>query len=591
MRALVLVFIAVTIGCTENATILFVTVSARESVAEAVALEVTSSYEVDSYEDVLTLSDVAVIAWPTSFVIKAGGRQGPVEIVVKAVDRDGRPVGHGRRKATLIPGQRTDLFVTLDPSDFQVNDRHEHDQIFSLSATGRQLAAAEDGRLAAVWEDQAATLSRYDIWCRLFDDKGAPRTTASGQATSFSASPDGTLYFDQPAVAMQSGGALDGHFVVTWIRSPKPGGPTEVRSRAFEPDGKPDSSSAAGKEQLLSAGGARDPSVPDIDVLADGDYVVVWQQRSSTGDLWHVMGRLLDSHGRPIASPNGQNVPFELASFFSAESASAPTPVVAGGRDGGFLAAWVEQGNIRATAYGDKSSGFLPRRQRFFVAGQQSGKARDPSVAAPSSGYAVIWTDGIGLPDADGTCIRFRRFESSGQALEAEYTLNTTTAGDQRHPALAVQQDGALLAAWSTSGADIEDPMGGIRGRTLLAHGLPLGADFRINTTTRGTQEKPSIAALSRETFAAVFIDRSLDGPDTQGSGVRGVLLYPDVNPRDGQIGALCDGDTACNMGLRCTLTAGASRCVASCTGPADACPHGGRCMQDPGATGHGCLY
>jgi hypothetical protein len=106
-----------------------------------------------------------------------------------------------------------------------------------------------------------------------------------------------------------------------------------------------------------------------------------------------------------------------------------------------------------------------------------------------------------------------RRFDSSGNALGGQFTVNNTTAGSQANPALAVNLDGSFVVAWS--GPDGSN--NGIFARRFDNSGAAIDAnDLAVNTTTLGTQSNPSVGVDSAGgSFVVVW-----QGPDAAGSGV-----------------------------------------------------------------------
>jgi hypothetical protein len=576
-------------GCgRENATLLYVKVTGKPGISNPRALDVLFTHEGATQTRRLTPGGAQPIALPTDFVIRADGRAGPVQVRVKAVDGNNRVVGEGSGSSSLLPDQQMNLELTLYPYDFQVNSRPKFDQIFSTRASGRQLDADARGRFVVVWEDQSPQLTKFDIWYRMFDQASAPRINAAfGDREEHPANKEASHYHDHPAVAVQRQGASAGSFLVAYQHSNTPSAPSDVRGRVLKPNGTPNSAAGAGGEVRLSNAGRA--SVPDASPLEQGGYVVVWQQEDPGHSRWNVMGRLLDASGRPASSPGGGSGPFTVATFDQLGQ-SGPEPVVVGGDNGGFLVLWRQRGNLRGTTYAAPRDNHRLLRAGFAVAGIQTGKVQGFNAGRLLYGYVAAWTDTRTFHDTSDTSIQLRRLDFQGRGLEVEWAVNTSTAGAQRHPALAMTEGGSLLVAWSTLMSTSVDPNGGVRGRLLLSNGLPVGNDFRINTTTAKAQHRPTVSPHGRDSFVVVFVDQSAGGPDSEGSGIRGRLYYGQPAPRNGGLGALCDAGSTCNPSLTCRPTQTGTRCLAACAGPGKACRHGGTCTPD-GAGGFYCKY
>jgi len=574
----------------QSATILFVNISAKPGVQSPASLDVYFTHQGSSQKQRLVREPNQKISLPTDFVIRADNRSGEVQVEIRAISDKDRVIAQAVGQATLLPDQQVNLSLVLRPYDWQLNARYKYDQIFtSTSATGRQLASDAKGNFVAVWEDQSPQLTQYDVWYRQFDNIGQARINAAfGDKEEHRVNKNASHWHDHPAVAMQRSGALSGYFVAAYQHGANPNSSDkDVRTRSFTATGKPD---LADERPLSTTGNA---SAPDIACLANGQYMVVWQQEQQSHQKWFVKGRLLNSHGKPIPLPGtSADAPFDVTSFNQAGQ-SGPKPAVAPGKSGGFLVVWRQGGNLKASAYAAAGQNYSLLQSNFSIATAPTAKVNEFDVGPLFYGYAVTWADTRPYHDTTGTCIQLRRFDFQGKGLSAEYTVNITTAGNQRHPAIAMTDTGAVLVAWSSSHNDSADPLGGIRGRALLSNGLPLGSDFRLNTTTAKLQEKPAVAPHGKESFVAAYIDHSSSGPDTEGSSVRGRLIYPDFGAKDGEVGALCDTkDYPCRASLSCQPTQTGKRCVAICTGLGASCRHGGICTADKTVKNHFiCLY
>jgi hypothetical protein len=262
---------------------------------------------------------------------------------------------------------------------------------------------------------------------------------------------------------------------------------------------------------------------------------------------------------------------------------------------------WNEDGVVRRRTYGARA---MPTSLPLDVSSAAKTKMVKEVVAAPIggsaatlAGYLIAWTDVLSTgPDTDGTSIRVRRLDLNGTPFqggsETEFTLNTSTGGNQYEPSLAMRSDGSVLAVWTTDFVN-PDPGGGIRGRLLLPNLLPVGQDISINTTVADRQEAPSVAPHGADGFVVTFMDWSKAYPDVYESGIRGRIVYPDFSPQSGEIGAACqDGnELTCNGGGKCLSTSQGWRCVERCTAKGSPCPKGGLCKQLSGSGDLVCLF
>jgi hypothetical protein len=160
-----------------------------------------------------------------------------------------------------------------------------------------------------------------------------------------------------------------------------------------------------------------------------------------------------------------------------------------------------------------------------------------------------------------------------------------------------VAADGRTLVVWTDTQTRPDDTdSGSIRGRALHSFGLPIGADFAVNTTTTKAQYYPAVAAAAHGAFMVTWQDESTVGPDTDQSGIRGRFVYPDYEPADSGVGAACSGPAQCQPELLCTARPGlGSFCHVACTDAlvGQPCPFGGLCTaaSAAGTTGPVCLF
>ncbi|MEM8946144.1 MAG: peptidylprolyl isomerase [Planctomycetota bacterium] len=151
------------------------------------------------------------------------------------------------------------------------------------------------------------------------------------------------------------------------------------------------------------------------------------------------------------------------------------------------------------------------------------GARGDASVVANDSGAtAVVW-QGQGGGDKYG--IFLQRYDENGDAVGEETLVNTTTGGVQTEPAVAIDSEGNVVVAWSgTSAGDAA----GVYARRFGADGSDSVGELRINTTTAGEQSSPSIAMSRNGEFVITWTsydpetgDRNIFGQRFESTGAR----------------------------------------------------------------------
>jgi len=279
-------------------------------------------------------------------------------------------------------------------------------------------------------------------------------------------------------------------YVVVW-QSPgyNPSFPLEagIFGQYFDYAGKP-----VGGEFLVSAvdnfGFKSDPAVIGG---PDGTFTVSWTSfdTSSTG----VYQRSFGYAGFPL----GAATPVNTTTQGSQEDQQMARLV-----DGGHVVTWGSSDSDPAF------SGVFARRydaagqpvgNDFRVSTSPTGFSSAPSVAAlAGNGYVVAWT-AIGPDNND---IFLQRIASDGTRDGGEILVNTTTAGSQRSPSVAVLNDGSYVVAWTSTTPDSSSSA--VRGQRYDANGVAKGGEFLI-TDHLPSAGRPDITALADGGFAVAF--------------------------------------------------------------------------------------
>jgi len=335
---------------------------------------------------------------------------------------------------------------------------------FSSDQSDIRVAALADGRFIVVWEDGSTAgpdISGDAIRARILNADGTfagaeftvNTTTASGQ-------------YNPSVIALDTGG-----FVIAFndLSATAPDTSSyQVRARVFGADG-----TAAGDDFTVNTTTTGDQTESDMTALADGGFVVTWQDYSQSG-----------------------------------------------GDTSGYA--------IRAQIYNENGTA---RGGEFLVNTTTVSNQTNPATAALADGrFVVTWHDySQSGGDTSSYAVRAQIFEADGTMVDGEFLVNTTTAVSQVNPAVAALADGGFVITWSDyslTGADTSS--GAIRAQLYDADGSARGDEFLVNTTTADSQSSSAVAALSDGRFVVTWQDYSRSGGDTSNYAIRAQVFNAD---------------------------------------------------------------
>ncbi len=149
------------------------------------------------------------------------------------------------------------------------------------------------------------------------------------------------------------------------------------------------------------------------------------------------------------------------------------------------------------------------------------------SVSSAFDGtFVVTWTSNQG---ATGDDIYYRRFAADGTALTGELVANTSTSGTQKNSIIGMNtHTGEFVIAWQGNGTQSgESDSAGIFAQRFDGSGSAVGTEFRVNSSTGGTQYDAAIAVNNDGDFVVVWDDSN---------GVHFQRFDDDANEQGGQV-------------------------------------------------------
>jgi hypothetical protein len=158
------------------------------------------------------------------------------------------------------------------------------------------------------------------------------------------------------------------------------------------------------------------------------------------------------------------------------------------------------------------------------------GGRAEPGMAMRGDGsFVLVWTAPASTSagrDPSEYGVYALRYAANGTPIGSEFRVNTTTAGTQRSPVIAMDESGGFVIAWQSDGQDGSE--WGVYAQRYDANATPIGGEFRVNTTTAGAQARPAIAMSDAGEFVIVWTEPLAGGRP----GVYARLFAADGTPR-----------------------------------------------------------
>ena len=188
--------------------------------------------------------------------------------------------------------------------------------------------------------------------------------------------------------------------------------------------------------------------------------------------------------------------------------------------NGGFVVVWMSEyspvtsepvADIKGQRY--TASG-LPDGGEFQINTVHSNKyglyhLKPEASSIAGVGFVVVWeSHGIGESgsNSEDFSVRGRRYTSDGIPVDADFQVNTYTTSDQRRPGVVSDGAGGFVVVWESQGSAGTDSAGwSIQGQRYAADGSPVGGEFQVNTYTMGDQKSPGVSPDGSGGFVVVW--------------------------------------------------------------------------------------
>ncbi len=153
-----------------------------------------------------------------------------------------------------------------------------------------------------------------------------------------------------------------------------------------------------------------------------------------------------------------------------------------------------------------------------------------PSVSSSVSGtFVVVWQSAG--QDGSGLGVVGRLYDPAGLPIGAEFVVNSFTTDAQKEPVVTSTPAGNFIVVWTSQGQD--GGGAGVFGQVFDASGARLGGEFRANTVTADSQKGPWVARTSGGRSLVVWTSTGQDG---SGDGIFARLFDPSGNPMSDEV-------------------------------------------------------
>jgi len=293
-------------------------------------------------------------------------------------------------------------------------------------------------------------------------------------------------------------------------------------ARMAAPRPRPQEASPIGGEILVNSQTAGNQQAPAITALANGGFVVVWEDFSGT---------LGDNNGASVKAQIFDTAGAKIGTEFLVNTQTARTqgaPTVTGLVNGNFVVTWSDDSRTLGdnSNFSIKAQIFTPARAlvgtEFLVNTQITGYQNLSTITGlANGGFVVTWNDSnVALGDGSGDSVKAQIFDAAGAKIGGEFLVNTQTSGHQANAMVTDLANGGFVVTWEDSSGTLGDASStSVKAQIFDAAGTKVGTEFLVNTETDGGQYELAITGLAGGGFVVTWEDRN-DAYDGVADGI-----------------------------------------------------------------------
>lgn len=387
---------------------------------------------------------------------------------------------------------------TFEALEFQVNAYaigHQYSPDIAMSSTGD---------FALVWTDE----QRGHNYARIYKSSGNPITQEFQVGASDKTQLESSIIMDDT-----------GDFVIVWQEAiDQQSNLFIIKGRQYEKDGSPkgipfliSEPAAATISDVSVQEKAQYGTYPKIAGDSQGNFIVTWHNQE------HIYAQRFDKN----ASLFGTMIEIGVTTANNIQ----PTPMVTMNDIGSFIIGWSGRDADKNGIYAQRfSSTNESLGDAFLINGIEEKNQRNPDIVLSNDGsFIVVWEsfeqEGIGLDYG----IYGQRFNNNVEKVGNEFLVNTYKTAKQSYPDIALFNNGVFAVIWSSYGQDGYEE--GIFGQLFDSTGQAIDQEFQINSLDEPDQDKPKTATNGSSILGIVWQDGGNDGFYTGVFGQRYEIL------------------------------------------------------------------
>ncbi|MBN1647713.1 MAG: hypothetical protein JW874_06760 [Spirochaetales bacterium] len=220
----------------------------------------------------------------------------------------------------------------------------------------------------------------------------------------------------------------------------------------------------------------------------DNGFAAAWSYSKDSFSPVGIFIRCFDKNGNPLGN-EALIVNHQLNTVNMA-------PAIAANKNG-YILTWFlvnhDDGTRKINAQRFSTDG-TPLGEVFQVNTSSQLKQLHPDIAANENGFTITWFS-LGKDD-NSVDVYARRYDPDGNALGAEFKVNSSSQGSHEYPAIAMHENGFAIA-WNSSNEDKTDYK--IYARCYNSNGTPLGKEFTLNEDPGNPTHHAAISAINNQ--------------------------------------------------------------------------------------------